>query len=204
MKQIIFFLGMMLVIACDNNGKQTKNTSSSDTTNSKNDKTEVNSKVTTEAEEEIVNRMLQTFRKDLRVVQLKDINEKDVNPRFNEEVDENRKYYPGYPFIAIGDFNGDNIKDYAAIVTDDKSEYSYINTWLAFFPSGGKPVLTEEYSSLNAVLHTIKRGTVIKDPFEENPDITLKYDAVLLTNGDGPGGYVVWNGKKFEGVFWEG
>lgn len=195
---------MMLVIACNNNEKQTKGTSSSDTTNSKNDKAEVDSKITTETEEEIVNKMLQSFRKDLSVIQIRDINEKDVDLQFKEEIEKGRQEYPGYPFIAIGDFNGDNIKDYAAIVTDDKIEYSYINTWLAFFPSGGKPVLTDEYSSLNSVLYTIKRGTVIKDPLEENPDITLKYDAILLTNGDGPGGYVVWNGKKFEGVFWEG
>lgn len=204
MKQLIFLVGMMLVIGCRNNEKQIQKITSSDTSSLEINKTIVDNKTTIETEEDIVNRMLQTFRKDLRVLQLKDVNSGDVRAGFKDEVENRRKAYPGFPFIATGDFNGDNLKDYAAVVTDGKTEYSDINTWLAFFPSGGKPVLTEEYCSVYAVLQTIKRGTIIKDPFEEEPDITLKFDAIFLTNGDGPGGYVIWNGKKFEGIFWEG
>lgn len=207
MKQAIASIWIMLLIACQNNGKQTDNTVSADTTSSLSETDQAipdTSPATTAGEESQINKLLRTFRSDLRVVQVKDIYEKDTPSGFAEDLAKERKVYAGYPFIAIGDFNGDNITDYAAIVTDGKVEYTYINTWLVMFPSGSKPVITDAYSSLNSVLKTVKTGTVLKDPFEEKPDRTLKYDAILLTNGDGPGGYMVWDGKKFESVFWEG
>jgi hypothetical protein len=144
--------------------------------------------------------MLQPVSGGWRVMQDKDVKEEfDKNERTEE-----RKKYAGYPYIAAGDFNGDGIKDYAAVVTNDKMEYDRIITRIILFPSGGQPVFDESYCSTYCALHLVTKGTVLKDPMEEKPDIKLKYDAILITNGDGPGNYLRWNGNKFESFFEEG
>ncbi len=109
-----------------------------------------------------------------------------------------RKKDPNYPFIILGDFNGDGKKDYAAVVTDDQQEYDRLKTRIAILLTGDKIIFIEEYNTVHSALTTIPKNSSIKG--EDDKQMTINQDAIDVNNHD-TGGYVIyWNGKEFKTI----
>ncbi len=128
---------------------------------------------------------------------LNDREAKWIKDAFEYFIVPKRKDHPGYPYITMGDFNGDQKNDTAAVITDEhKKEFR-----IAIILSNGKIQLWEDDVLINAALSTIQKGGVVEGGDPEHPKkIKMKIDGINVEYFEQASFVVYQSGNTFKRI----
>ena len=183
MRLILFTVISLLLLSCKQKtagAKQQKKPKSDTASNTRKDTTKGQTATPKEIDyyttpdEAVVNKSLQGYFKAEWHV----LNDKEgswMKDAFEYFIVPKRKELPNYPYITMGDFNGDSKPDTAAVVTDSlRTKYR-----IAVLSSAGKPFLWDEDIMADAAISLQPKGTTLDVMMGENAKkVKLKNDGI--------------------------
>lgn len=122
-----------------------------------------------------------------------------ISGQFEYFIVPKRKDNPDYPYIAAGDFDGDNRPDLAAVVTDS-TRVNYQLIIISDIDSSKKISYWKEDILEDAAISTAPKGKIEGTVNEKIMKIDLKSEAIHVEYFEKASFIIYWNGKSFKRI----
>lgn len=146
-----------------------------------------------------INNILQAKEENSRWHVLNDKEAKWISGQFDYFIIPKRKENPDYPYIAAGDFDGDNRQDLAAVVTDS-TRINYQLVIISDADSSKKINYWKEDILEDAAISTAPKGKIEGTVNEKIKKIELKSEAIHVEYFEKASFIIYWNGKSFNRI----
>jgi len=146
-----------------------------------------------------INNILQAKEENSRWHVLNDKEAKWISGQFDYFITPKRKENPDYPYIAAGDFDGDNRQDLAAVVTDS-TQIIYQLVIISDADSSKKINYWKEDILEDAAISTAPMGRIEGTVNEKIKKIELKSEAIHVEYFEKASFIIYWNGKSYNRI----
>lgn len=195
----------VLFVSCNSNSKTDTN-DGPDSSNVKDsniiskNKTRADSTITPgSALAEKVNAVLRATRESAAWHVLNDKEARWISGQFEYFIAPKRKDNPDYPYIASGDFDGDNRQDLAAVVTDS-TRVNYQLVIISDIDNSKKINYWKEDMLEDAAISTAPKGEIEGTVNEKVKKVKLNSEAIQVEYFEKASFIIYWNGKSFKRI----
>jgi len=122
-----------------------------------------------------------------------------ISGQFEYFIAPKRKDNPDYPYIAAGDFDGDNRPDLAAVVTDS-TRVNYQLVIISDLDSRKKIKYWKEDIMEDAAISTAPKGYIEGTVNEKVKKVKLESEAIHVEYFEKASFIIYWNGKSFKRI----
>lgn len=122
-----------------------------------------------------------------------------ISGQFEYFIAPKRKDNPDYPYIAAGDFDGDNRPDLAAVVTDS-TRVNYQLVIISDIDSDQKINYWKEDILEDAAISTAPKGDIEGTVNEKVKKVKLSSEAIHVEYFEKASFIIYWNGKSFKRI----
>lgn len=122
-----------------------------------------------------------------------------ISGQFEYFIAPKRKDNPDYPYIAAGDFDGDNRPDLAAVVTDS-TRVNYQLIIISDIDSNRKINYWKEDILEDAAISTAPKGDIEGTVNEKVKKVKLGSEAIHVEYFEKASFIIYWNGKSFKRI----
>jgi len=195
----------VLLVSCNSNSKTDTN-DGPDSSNVKDsniiskNKTRADSTITPgSALAEKVNAVLRATRESAAWHVLNDKEASWISGQFEYFIAPKRKDNPDYPYIASGDFDGDNRQDLAAVVTDS-TRVNYQLVIISDIVNSKKINYWKEDILEDAAISTAPKGEIEGTVNEKVKKVILNSEAIHVEYFEKASFIIYWNGKSYKRI----
>lgn len=146
-----------------------------------------------------INTILESINESAAWHVLNDKEARWISGQFEYFIAPKRKGNPDYPYIASGDFDGDNRPDLAAVVTDS-TRVNYQLIIISDIDSSKKISYWKEDILEDAAISTAPKGKIEGTVNEKIMKIDLKSEAIHVEYFEKASFIIYWNGKSFKRI----
>ena len=197
----LFYISLFaLLVSCNSNSKTGTNDGPDSSNIISKNKTRADSTITPgSALAEKVNAVLRATRESAAWHVLNDKEAKWISGQFEYFIAPKRKDNPDYPYIASGDFDGDNRQDLAAVVTDS-TRTNYQLVIISDIDSNRKINYWKEDILEDAAISTAPKGDIEGTVNEKVKKVKLESEAIHVEYFEKASFIIYWNGKSFKRI----
>lgn len=202
--KLLYFSLFVLFVSCNNDNKETETkdgpVNGADSNIISKKETQPDNIIVAESLlAKKINNILQAKEENSRWHVLNDKEAKWISGQFDYFITPKRKENPDYPYIAAGDFDGDNRQDLAAVVTDS-TRINYQLVIISDADSSKKINYWKEDILEDAAISTAPKGKIEGTVNEKIKKIELKSEAIHVEYFEKASFIIYWNGKSFNRI----